>query len=183
MRALPRLLSDVSDVHVLLIGADEPDVYGRRAPAGTTWKQIMAKELDGQLDLDRVHFTGPVSHDHLITLLSLSTAHVYFTYPFVLSWSLLDAMSCECLVVGSDTAPVRDVLRHRENGLLIDFFDQTGLARTLTDICRNPGRYASIGAAARATVVSEFDQRTICEPVWLSLISEVLSKKDGNIRC
>jgi glycosyltransferase involved in cell wall biosynthesis len=180
MRALPRLLAALPDVHVLLIGTDSRNGYGPQ-PARTklTWKQVMLEELQGRLDLSRVHFPGPLSYGQLSSVLSVSRAHVYLTHPFVLSWSLLDAMACECLVVGSDTAPVRDVIRPGENGLLVPFYDHDALADALIEACRAPQRYEPLRRAARATVVGEFDRRTVCEPAWLALVDEVLGPSSG----
>jgi glycosyltransferase involved in cell wall biosynthesis len=174
MRALPRLLEQVSGVNVLMIGSEEPRGYGIPAPAGTNWKQVMLRELGGRLDMSRVHFAGQVSYERLVAALSISAAHVYWTYPFVLSWSLLDAMACECLVVGSDTGPVRDVIKPGVNGLLIDFFDHDGLADAVTAVCREPHRFAALRRAARQTVLSKYDRASVCEPAWLNLIDDVM---------
>lgn len=177
MRALPRLLTELTSAHVLLVGSDDTKIYGKPAPVGTNWKQVMLQELQGQLDMSRVHFMGVLAYQDLLAVLSISSAHVYYTYPFVLSWSLLDAMACECLVIGSDTAPVRDVIQPGMNGLLVDFFKPAALADTLIDVCRNPERYAALGRAARHTVVANFDQKLKCEPAWLALIDEVLASE------
>ena len=135
----------------------------------------MLAEVGDGLDATRVHFVGLVSYENLLKLFSISTAHVYLTYPFVLSWSLLDAMACEALVVGSDTAPVREVIRDGANGFLVDFFDHAALADKLTEICRNPNGYGDIRRAARETVLAEFDQKAVCLPAWLKLVDDVLS--------
>jgi glycosyltransferase involved in cell wall biosynthesis len=174
MRALPRLLKQVPEVNVLLIGSEEPRGYGKAAPAGTNWKQVILKEVEGRLDMSRVHFTGQLSYERFIAALSISAAHVYWTYPFVLSWSLLDAMACECLVVGSDTAPVRDVIKPGVNGVLVDFFDREGLAEALTTACREPQWFAPVRRAARETVMAEYDRASVCEPAWLALIDDVM---------
>jgi glycosyltransferase involved in cell wall biosynthesis len=174
MRTLPRLLAELPDLHVLMIGSDKPQGYGKPPPAAKTWKQIMLQELEGRLDLGRIHFTGQMSYPNFLSALSISAAHVYLTYPFVLSWSLLDAMACECLVIGSNTAPVRDVIRPNVNGLLVDFFDQEGLAKSLIAACRDPERYRPLRRAARETIVEHFDRASVCEPAWLALIDEVL---------
>jgi glycosyltransferase involved in cell wall biosynthesis len=177
MRALPPFQKENPKAHALIVGADDPNIYGMRAPKGQTWKKIMMAELKDQLDLSRIHFLGTVNYQQLITVLSLSSAHVYYTYPFVLSWSLLDAMATECLLVGSDTAPVREVLKHGENGLLVDFFDHEALARTLTSACQEPKTYAHLRAAARQTVVSDYDRDSVCIPQWMALVDEVLARK------
>ncbi|MEO6376769.1 MAG: glycosyltransferase [Caulobacteraceae bacterium] len=175
MRALPDLLAGAPDAHVLIIGADSPQIYGSQPPSGGSWKQAMLSELDGQIDFGRVHFVGQLAYEQLIATLSISAAHVYLTYPFVLSWSLLDAMACECLLVASDTAPVRDLITHGETGLLVDFFDHKALAATLVEACRNPDAYTLLRHAARAKAVAEYDRATVCRPAWLALIDEVLA--------
>jgi glycosyltransferase involved in cell wall biosynthesis len=174
MRALPELLRAVPNIHVLMIGADKPRGYGIAAPGGESWHSHMIKELGGRLDMSRVSFTGKVPHDTMLTALSLSWGHVYYTYPFVLSWSLLEAMACECLILGSDTPPVRDAIEHGSNGLLHDFFDVSALSTALVDACLNPTRYAGLRTAARQTVLERFDQRRICLPTWLKVIDEHL---------
>jgi glycosyltransferase involved in cell wall biosynthesis len=179
LRALPRLLAARPDVQVLMIGADIPPVYGARPAGGGTWKAAMLAELGDRLDLSRVHFTGPLSYEQLLAAFSISAAHVYLTYPFVLSWSLLDAMACECLLVASDTAPVRDVISHGRDGLLVDFFDVEGLADTLAKVCTAPEDYSPLRRAARAKVVAEYDRRTVTEPAWLALIDDLLSRRRG----
>lgn len=175
MRMLPKFLSLSPNAHVLLIGADERDnIYGVPPPGTKTWREAMLAEVGGKLPNDRVHFSPPVPYESLLKLLSNVTAHVYLTYPFVLSWSLLDAMACEALVVGSDTAPVRDVIQHGKNGLLVDFFETDAMAETLAAVCADPARYEPLRRAARETVVRQFDRASICMPDWLALIEEVV---------
>lgn len=176
MRALPHFLDAVPDADVLMIGIDRLKAYGASPGDGTTWKTKMLRELGDRLDRSRVHFTGKVPYDSLLKLLSMSSAHVYMTYPFVLSWSLLDAMACECLLIGSDTEPVRDVVRHGENGLLFDFFDHEGLAELLVEVCRNQQSYGHLRKAARQTVLDHYDRANVCLPAWLKLIEEVARK-------
>jgi glycosyltransferase involved in cell wall biosynthesis len=176
MRALPRFLAAMPTAHVILVGSEDPEVYGARPKSHKTWKEAMLAEVGESLDAARVHFVGRLSYEALLKLFAISTAHVYMTYPFVLSWSLLDAMACEALVVGSDTGPVREVIRNGENGFLVDFFDHAALADKLTEICSNPNGYDSIRRAARETVLTEFDQKSICLPAWLKLVDDVLSE-------
>lgn len=173
MRALPRLLEAAPDAEVLIIGELARAGYGAAAPEGRTWAEVILDEVRDRVDLNRVHFTGRLPYDQFIAALSLSWAHVYYTYPFVLSWSLLEAMACECLIVGSATAPVRDAITHGENGLLLDFFDHGALADTLTEACRKPRRFDPLRKAARATVEARYDRASICLPEWMELIERV----------
>lgn len=173
MRMLPRLFELAPEAHVLMIGADDPDTYGLPPRNGGTWLQTLLKELDGKLDRNRLHIVPTLQHHQLHRVFSNSTAHVYLTYPFVLSWSLLEAMACEALVVGSDTAPVRDAIEHGRNGLLVDFFDGEAMAQQLAEVCRHPQRFSTLRSAARQTVIERYDRASICDPAWLKLIGEV----------
>jgi glycosyltransferase involved in cell wall biosynthesis len=170
MRALPRLLEAVPDAEVLVIGEAARAGYGAAAPEGRTWAELILDEVKDGLDPARVHFTGRVSYEAFIDALSLSWAHVYLTYPFVLSWSLLEAMACECLVIGSDTAPVRDAITAGESGVLVDFFDVAGLTDALIEACRSPRRFDPLRRAARATVEARYDRARVCLPGWMELI-------------
>lgn len=175
MRALPRLLAADPDVRVLMVGSKDSKGYGLKS-RNETWFSRMVAEVGQDIDWDRVHCVGTVDYPTLVKCLSLSSAHVYWTYPFVLSWSILDAMACECLLIGSDTAPVREVIDHGRNGLLSDFFNHTALADLLIEAVADPARFAPLRTAARATVEARFDRARICEPAWLTLIDEVMSR-------
>ncbi|WP_331351721.1 glycosyltransferase, partial [Cellvibrio sp. UBA7671] len=96
--------------------------------------------------------------------LQLSTVHVYLTYPFVLSWSLLEAMSVGCAIVASDTAPVREVIKHNETGLLVDFFDVNAIAQQVSYLLRNPKERQRLGEIARGFIVRQYELKTICLP-------------------
>jgi glycosyltransferase involved in cell wall biosynthesis len=176
VRALTRVLTEVPTARALLIGSDERGGYGAPAPNGTTWKEYFLSEVRGRLDMSRVHFTGPVIYDQFLAALSISTAHVYYTYPFVLSWSLLEAMACECLVIGSDTAPVRDALTHEVNGILLNFFDVDGLADALIKACREQRAFLPLRISARSTVLDQFDRSRKCTPAWLKLVADVTNE-------
>ena len=131
-------------------------------------------EIEGEYDPSRVHFTGTLPYSQFVPLLQLSACHVYLTYPFVLSWSLLEAMACGCAVVGSDTAPVREVIRHGHNGLLVDFFSPGELAAAVAELLQDRERAASFGQAARRTVETTYDLDT-CVTRQLALMDLVAS--------
>lgn len=175
MRTLPALLDSIPDACVLMIGADKERGYGLAAPNGGTWRSYLSAELKGRLDPSRVLFTGPLAYGTMLSALSLSWAHIHYTYPFVLSWSALEAMACECLVLASDTAPVRDAIRHGEEGLIHDFFNIDALSRAMIEACRFPDRFAALRRNARQTVINQFDRKRICLPAWLSAVEEQLS--------
>ena len=169
LRALPRLMAEVPEAEILLIGSDEAGPYGQPPPEGTTWKALFLDEVKERVDMARVHFTGTLSNPTLHAALSIGKAHVYYTYPFVLSWSLLEAMACECLVIGSDTAPVREAVTTGETGLLLDFFDHNALAEALIEACRQPDDFLPLRRAARATVRARFN-RVDCAAAWVDLL-------------
>ena len=174
MRALPAILAGAPDAHILMIGDDNPKVYGIRPKQGGSWKEVMMAEVGDRLDEDRIHFTGRIGYPAFVNALSISRAHVYLTYPFVLSWSLLEAMAMERTVIASDTAPVRDVIQDGVNGVMVDFFDVEGLADAVVRACKRPGAHTALGKAARQTIVNGYDRRRQCLPAWLNLIDEML---------
>lgn len=132
MRALPAVLAARPRLQVLIVGGDEVS-YGRPLPGGASYREHYLRELGSGIDASRVHFLGKIPYPRFIDVLRLSTAHVYLTYPFVLSWFLLEAMSCGCALIASDAAPVREVLQHGHNGLLVDF-SPAALAATIVSV-------------------------------------------------
>ena len=121
MRSLPKILNSRPNARIIIVGGDEVS-YGARLPEVQTFRQQMLVELAGSIDLSRVHFLGKIPYKAFLKVLQVSRVHVYLTYPFVLSWSMLEAMAAGCLVVGSRTQPVQEVIQHAANGLLVDFF-------------------------------------------------------------
>src|SRR6056297_58620 len=176
MRALPWLLEERPEAQVVIVGGDEVS-YGARPPAGQTWKQVFIDEVRADIpdaDWARVHFPGRIPYDDFTRLLQISRVHVYLTYPFVLSWSLLEAMSCGAAIVASDTEPVREVLSHDENGRLVDFFDGDALVGQVCDLLDDEAARRRLGEAARADVLAKYDLRTICLPGQLDWVSQIM---------
>lgn len=169
MRALPDVLAARPEAQVVIVGGDEVS-YGPAPKDGRRWKDIYLDEVKDRLDLSRVHFLGKVPYPTFVSLMQVSRAHAYLTYPFVLSWSMLESMAAGALVIGSDTAPVREVIRHGENGLLLDFFDIAGWSRTLTEALAQPERFIPLRKAARQTVLEKYDLRTICLPQMVRMV-------------
>ena len=167
MRALPKVLNRRPHAHILIVGNDRVS-YGPEAPPGTTWKEIFLKENADRLDMSRIHFLGRVPYYDYLAVLQVSAAHVYLTYPFVLSWSLLEAMSVGCRIVASDTPPVREVIDD-DSGVLTPFSDSELLAEAIVDILRRPAVHDVKAANARAAVANRFDQRR-CVPRLMRLL-------------
>jgi glycosyltransferase involved in cell wall biosynthesis len=157
---------------VLIVGGNEVS-YGARAPEGKSWKGIYSAEVRSLIsddDWSRVHFVGHVPYERFVPLLQLSTVHVYLTYPFVLSWSLLEAMSAGCAIVASDTQPLREAIRHDDTGLLIDFFSPKELTESVSALMEDPPRRVRLGERARAFAVAHYDLKTICLPRQLEWV-------------
>ncbi|MBS0362241.1 MAG: glycosyltransferase [Proteobacteria bacterium] len=155
-RALPRLMAEVPDAQVLVFGDSTRRAYGGQSPDGRTWREVFFEGLP--VDAERLHFLGTASQDRLLAAMRLSTAHVYYTYPFVLSWSLIEAMAAGCYIVASDTAPLHDAIEDGVNGRLLPFFDPEALAGALVDACRDPQAAQPLRAAARTTAVARFSR-------------------------
>ena len=163
MRALPEILRRRPNAQIVIIGRDGLS-YGLPPPAGETWKSIFLEEVRDRLDLSRVHFLGGVSYQTFIAALQVSSAHVYLTYPFVLSWSMLEAMSAGCLVIGSDSPPVREVISPGENGLLVPFFAVEELAERVIEALQEPAKFSAIREAARRFIIDQYDAEQVCIP-------------------
>ena len=176
MRTMPKLLERHPTARVLIVGGNDVS-YGRRPVGASNWRQQLLTELDGQFDLSRVHFLGRLNYPQYLAMLRISSVHIYLTYPFVLSWGLLEAMSAGCAIVGSRTAPVEEVIRDGENGYLVDFFDIEALADRVSDMLLHRDQQERIRAAARQTVVERFDLETKCLPTYLALLRRLIRRQ------
>ena len=94
----------------------------------------------------------------------------YLTYPFVLSWSLLEAMSVGCAIVASDTQPLKEAIEHDQTGRLVNFFDSHALANEVCTLLQDPSARARLGKNARAFAVSHYDLQTVCLPRQLAWV-------------
>ena len=153
MRAAAQFSKRNRDAVFVVAGGDGVS-YGRRRQDGLSWREALVAETG--ISPERIHFVGHLRYAELIRLFQVSALHVYLTYPFVLSWSFLEAMACGCLVAGSATPPVEEVLQHGKNGLLVDFWDEDDLVDTMEDALSRPDAFVSIRAAARQTVIQRY---------------------------
>ena len=172
MRCLPQLLRLRPQAHILIAGGSDGG-YGPRPDNGQSWRELLVQALQPHLapeDWARVRFVGRVPHASLVGLLQLSSVHVYWSYPFVLGRSLLEAMSVGCAIVGSDTAPVHEVLQHGHNGLLLDFFDSAALAHTVADLLADSAQRQRLGAQARQWVQTHADLHQVTLPQQLQWV-------------
>lgn len=158
MRALPAVLAARPQAQVVLIGGDGVS-YGGKPSDAESWKMKMLAEVGDRLPLDRVHFLGRVPYPTYLSTLQVSRVHCYLTYPFVLSWSLTEAMSAGCLIVGSDTEPVRELIRDGENGRIVPFHDRAALETALIRALEGDPQAVRLKAAARAAITSAYDLR------------------------
>lgn len=156
MRTLPEVLRHRPEAQVVLVGGDGVS-YGKAAKNGRSWKNVMLDELGDQLDLSRVHFVGRLPYAQYLSLIQIARVHCYLTYPFVLSWSLTEAMSAGAYIVASDTPPVREVIRDGENGRLVPFFDQASLSAAILRGLEGDPEAERLKQAARKTICDGYD--------------------------
>ncbi len=176
MRALPQIMKERPNARVLIVGGNDVS-YGGKSSDPRGLRGEMEAEVGKELDWDRVHFLGRVPYADYQRLIQLSRCHVYLTMPFVLSWSLLEAMSMGATIVASDVAPVREAMSDGETGLLVDFFDREALAARVVDVLAEPEKYAHIGPAARDHVIKEYDFLTKCLPEHVAQINALVPQE------
>jgi len=171
MRALPELLRRRPRARVVIVGGRDTS-YGAKPDKGT-WKQRFLDEVRAEIDFSRVFFVGNIPYGSFVPLLQMSTVHTYLTYPFVLSWSLMETMACGGAIVASDTEPVREVITDGETGRLVNFFDRAALVDRICELLDDPAQRARLGARAREFAVNHYDLKRICLPAQLKLLHEL----------
>ena len=169
MRALPEIQRRRPRAHVLIVGANGVS-YGTPPPKGQTYRKKYLDEVGNRLDMSRIHFLGQVPYQTLLRVYQISSAHVYLTYPFVLSWSMLEAMAAGCAVIASRTSPVEEVIANGRNGFLVDFFNADEIAARVDEVLGNPRVVSKVRERARKSVVERFDLRRACLPRQLKLL-------------
>ena len=175
MRALPEIQRQRPNAITVIIGSESVS-YGARPAHADNWKQALLAELGDQLDLSRIHFVGALAYQHYLQVLQISSVHVYLTYPFVLSWSMLESMAAGCVLVASATPPVQEVIEHGRNGLLCEFFDRQGLSHQIIDVLAHPLQYHALRQAARQTILERYDLKTVCLPQQLAFVQQLLAE-------
>lgn len=178
MRALPEVLKHRPNAQVVIVGGDGVS-YGRQ-PANGTYKTQMLTELHQQLSpfMGRIHFLGKVPYASYVSLLQTSSIHVYLTYPFVLSWSFLEAMCCGGLLLASNTPPIREVLVDQTNGYLFDFFSVHELTQHIIRILEDKEdyRHMQLREQARQTIIDHYDLHRICLPQQIDIFTQTSNK-------
>jgi glycosyltransferase involved in cell wall biosynthesis len=180
MRSLQEILIAQPQVEILIVG-DDGVSYGASPPSGTTWKKIFGEEVLPILSVEqksRLHFLGRIPYDQYLALLQVSTVHVYLTYPFVLGWSLLEAMSVGCAIVASDTQPVNEAIENDVTGKLFNFFSHKELALNVIKLLDNSKERARLGLAARKFAREKYDLKNVCLPRQFRWAEE-LNNKSG----
>jgi len=172
MRSIPEIQKRRPKARIVIVGGDEVS-YSPRLPPGETYRQRLLREIEGKADLSRVQFLGKIPYKNYLDVLRKSSVHVYLTYPFVLSWSLLEAMSAGCLIVGSRTPPVEEVIRDGENGLLVNFFSTEQIADTVAHALAHQDELKPLRERARATVIERHDLKRVCLPAQVGLVARL----------
>lgn len=171
MKAVSILQKQRPNLHVL-VGGEDRVCYGRHLK-DDTFKKKMLRE--NEYDLERLHFTGLLPYNRYMSMLQISSAHIYLSYPFVLSWSLLEAMSAGCCVIASDTAPLKEVMQHKFNGILTDFFDVDALVKNINDVLDNQDKYKLIRENAREFAVKNYSLNDLL-PKQIEFLKSVANK-------
>lgn len=175
MRCLPEILKRKPNLRVLIVGGDSVS-YGAKPTDCKSWKEKFIAEVQPKIPPElwqRIHFLGRIPYPVYLELLQVSTVHVYLTYPFVLSWSLLESMSAGCSIVASNTQPVSEVITNGENGVLVDFFDTKGLIDNIIFLLDNQSRRDFLSKNARQFVIDNYDLNNISIPKQIEWVNSI----------
>ena len=170
-RSIPLIQKLLPSAHIVIVGSDQGVSYGALPPSGN-WKSIFLSEIEGSYKKSNVHFVGSLPYHQYLQLLQITSCHVYLTYPFVLSWSLLEAMSACAPIVASKTEPVEDFISHAETGLLVDFFSPSSLAENIFEVVTNKTLSSKISKNARSMIQESYSLEK-CVPNHISLMNLV----------
>jgi glycosyltransferase involved in cell wall biosynthesis len=175
MRAAQRVADRRSDVLFVVVGQDRVCYGGdEKHTGGKSFKEWVVSQ--GRFDLSRFVFTGLLPEAELAKLFCITDLHVYLTVPFVLSWSLFNALACGAPVLCSDTAPVRELVADGVTGLLRPFFDVDGFADAIGRACDDPAAVRSFGEAG-ATLVRETYSLEQCLPRFVGLLESAAGSR------
>jgi len=177
IEAVEKLQKKRPDCHIVVVGEDRV-AYSKNLPEGQSYRK-QALEKHTELDHNRLHFTGHLPYSQYLKVLQASSAHVYLTRPFVLSWSMLEAMSTGCVVVGSSTPPVQELIKNNKNGLLVDFFDTEEMVERIIEVLEHPNQNKQIRENARKTIVDNYDLEDLL-PQHLAWMKGKPVKKKGS---
>jgi glycosyltransferase involved in cell wall biosynthesis len=176
-RALPLIQQACPEAHFVIVGGTSDAAYGLPPPQGENWRDVFLKEVRHRVDWSRVHFLGWVPLGTVRDLLCVSRAHVYLTYPFVLGWSAINAMSCAAPIVFSDTPPCREVAEHEKTALLADFHSPVAIAEAVLRLINDPALAERLGQNARRHAVRHYDLDSVCLPRLVRAINTLAQGK------
>lgn len=180
MRALPELMRRRPKAQIIIVGGDTPS-YGRRPRDTPNWREQMLREVGEKLDPARLHFVGKIPYLTYVRLLRVSRAHVYLTYPFVLSWSMLEAMSAGAPLIASATPPVTEFIQHERQGLLFDFHDREALVESVCRVLADADLSHALSQTARQSMIESYDLAQVCLPAHIKLMHEVAQRSADHI--
>jgi len=169
METVYKLQQQKPNLQVVILGNDRI-AYGSSRGDGKSFKEAMLEKYD--FDMNRLHFMGLQPLEMFRGLMQISKAHIYLTVPFVLSWSMLEAMSAGALIVGSDTEPVRELVTDGDNGVLVPFFDTDAITDKVCHILENQAEYETLRKNARQTILDRYSTKDLVPNYW-NLIKSV----------
>ena len=176
-RSLPEVLRRRPSAQIVIVGGEDVS-YGKPPASGGNWLATMQAEVP--LDPRRVHVLGRVGYTEYLRILQVSAAHVYLTVPFVLSWSMLEAMSAGCVVIGSVTPPVQEVIQDGHDGWLVDFFSPAAIADRIVEALARGPELQPLRQAARWTARSRYSLDR-CLPRQIELLQAVAARRMSSI--
>ena len=156
--AWPLIAAAHQSAQLILVG-DHGEGYGQEAPKGCDHLSAGLSEIANEVDLNRIHILGSLEHKHVLRLLQCSACHLALSYPYTLSWSVLEAMACEAALISNEGSPIALELIDGHNGVLVPFNDHQALAQKVLSLLGDPDRRSQLGKEARRTIEQHFDMK------------------------
>lgn len=130
LRSLPPLLEAIPQLQVVVAGRDR-QAYSYPAPShGGSWKEHLLAELGDFEGRERLHFTGLIPYRQLRALMQRTDLHIYFSRPYVTSWSLFEAAACGAPIM-MNTGPATTGVLPGAAFATLDLDDSAAIPATL----------------------------------------------------
>ena len=153
LMAWPLVSQTIPEAQLLLVGG-KGQGYSLQRPKGQNHLEDALNNLPDTTNRRTIHCLGRLPYEEMLTLLQCSACHVALSYPYTLSWSVLEALSCGVPVISNPDSPISVELGDDANKALalVPFDDIASLSLKTIELLQHPQRARAMGAAGRSWI-------------------------------